>query len=84
MGQNRERQQSQMRQAFKLTIQAEPGNYLAPPVKRLALLLKVMLRGYGFRCTDCRPAEEPPRLSSQAAGPEATTEMNLHRAAHDR
>lgn len=32
-----------------------PGNYLAPPEKRLARLLKAMLRAYGWRCTACRP-----------------------------
>lgn len=34
------------------------GNYLAPPEKRLARLLKAMKRGYGWRCVACRPVPE--------------------------
>ena len=33
------------------------GNYMAPPEKRLARLLKCMLRAYGWRCTACRPVK---------------------------
>jgi hypothetical protein len=33
-----------------LTLRSEPGNWQSPPVKRLAILLKAMLRGYGWRC----------------------------------
>jgi len=50
---------------FALTLRAEPGNWQAPPVRRLARFLKAALRAYGLRCTDCRevqaPAHDPDR-----------------------
>jgi hypothetical protein len=39
-------------------LELEPvasDRYQAPPEKRLARLLKCMLRAYGWRCTACRP-----------------------------
>lgn len=46
---------------YLLRLRASPGNWLAPVERRLARLLKAMLRGYGFRCIDCRPthSQEP-------------------------
>ena len=44
------------RERFTLTIQdAEPRNSV-PLTPRLRRLLKAMLRGYGIRCVDMRPA----------------------------
>ncbi len=44
------------RERFTLTIQdAEPRNPV-PLTPRLRRLLKAMLRGYGIRCVDMRPA----------------------------
>ena len=46
----------QPRERFTLTIQdAEPRNPV-PLTPRLRRLLKAMLRGYGIRCVDMRPA----------------------------
>ena len=46
----------QVRERFTLTIQdAEPRNPV-PLTPRLRRLLKAMLRGYGIRCVDMRPA----------------------------
>jgi hypothetical protein len=42
-----------------LHLTPAPGNYQAPPEKRLARLLKCMLRGYGWRCVGCRPVDPP-------------------------
>ena len=44
---------------FTLTITAVPSNRTA--TQRLKSLLKVLIRGYGFRCTELRPAlhDEP-------------------------
>ena len=42
-------------QTVRLIIRPEPGNYQSPPIKRLALLLKTMLRGFGWRCVECSP-----------------------------
>ena len=38
-----------------LTLPPEPGNRQTPPVQRLRVALKVLLRGYGLRCTRCQP-----------------------------
>ena len=52
------------RPRYYLELEPVPGNYLAPPEKRLARLLKTMLRAYGWRCNACRPVspavETPP------------------------
>jgi hypothetical protein len=52
------------RPRYFLELEPVPGNYLAPPEKRLARLLKTMLRAYGWRCNACRPVspavETPP------------------------
>jgi hypothetical protein len=37
-----------------LTLRPSPGCWASPPMKRLALLLKAMLRAYGWRCVDIR------------------------------
>jgi hypothetical protein len=37
-----------------LHVRPAPGNWQAPPEKRLARLLKAMLRGYGWRCIACK------------------------------
>jgi hypothetical protein len=43
------------RPRYHLELEPVAGNYLAPPEKRLARLLKAMLRAYGWRCTRCVP-----------------------------
>lgn len=43
------------RPRYHLELEPVPGNYLAPPERRLARLLKAMLRAYGWRCVSCRP-----------------------------
>jgi hypothetical protein len=52
------------RPRYSLELEPVPGNYLAPPEKRLARLLKTMLRAYGWRCNACHPVspavETPP------------------------
>ena len=40
---------------YRIELEPASGNYLAPPEKRLARLLKAMLRGYGWRCVACKP-----------------------------
>jgi hypothetical protein len=45
--------------APRYCLELEPvqsSRYLAPPEKRLARLLKSMLRAFGWRCVSCRPA----------------------------
>ena len=39
--------------SFILSLRPEPGNWRTPPVQRLRLALKVLLRGYGLRCIRC-------------------------------
>jgi hypothetical protein len=46
------------------------GNWQSPPDKRLALLLKVALRSFGFRCVAIR---EQKRISLATDGPGAET-----------
>jgi hypothetical protein len=56
---------------YTLTLRAEPGHWQAPPEQRLRLALKSLLRAYGLRCTDCRPAgtQNPPTAQpSQISG----------------
>ena len=48
-----------MKPRYHLELEPVPGNYQAPPEKRLARLLKTMLRGYGWRCLVCRPVAPP-------------------------
>jgi hypothetical protein len=40
---------------YHLTLTPQAGHWQAPPVQRLRLALKVLLRGFGLRCTECRP-----------------------------
>jgi hypothetical protein len=42
---------------YLLKIRSASGHWTAPPTKRLARLLKAMLRGYGFQCLSCEPLE---------------------------
>lgn len=42
--------------AFVLVLRPVPGNWQAPPEKRLARLLKYALRATGLRCVRCEPA----------------------------
>jgi hypothetical protein len=44
--------------SYQLTLRPEPGNWRAPADKRLALALKVLLRGYGLRCVTLREDSE--------------------------
>jgi len=51
-----------------LHLTPAPGNWQAPPEKRLARLLKAMLRSWGWRCTRCQPAapeDKPAQLEGQ-------------------
>jgi predicted type IV restriction endonuclease len=42
----------------QLTLESVNGQaWQSPPIKRLALLLKCMLRAFGFRCVDAREIE---------------------------
>jgi hypothetical protein len=40
---------------FTLTLRPEPRNWQTPPVQRLRLALKILLRGFGLRAVACRP-----------------------------
>jgi hypothetical protein len=51
-----------------ITLIAIPGAWQAPAIVRLRRLLKAALRGYGFRCTDCRPVTP---TNNQAKGSDA-------------
>jgi hypothetical protein len=53
---------------YSIVLTPQAGNWQAPPEKRLARLLKTMLRAYGWRCNACRPvtpAEPPPPPAQQ-------------------
>ena len=56
------------RPVYILELQALPSGFQAPPEKRLARLLKCMLRGYGFRCISARPAPPDTGKATQAGG----------------
>ena len=45
------------RERFRLVIQDAGDRNNVPVMPRLRRLLKAMLRGYGIRCVDIRPAE---------------------------
>jgi hypothetical protein len=45
---------------YELRLRAESGRWQAPPAKRLALALKVLLRAFGLRCTSCFERNFPP------------------------
>lgn len=50
------------RPSLTLILRPLPGNWRTPPVQRLRIALKVLLRGFGLRCVRCQPlplAEEP-------------------------
>ena len=53
-----------------LHLTPAPGNYQAPPEKRLARLLKCMLRAYGWRCVACRPVTPANFRGNDAAAKE--------------
>lgn len=56
---------------YVVTLEPVTGPFWAPPHRRLARLLKAMLRGYGFRCVSARELEAtPPSL------PEKRKEQN--------
>lgn len=42
-----------------LHLTPAPGNWQAPPDKRLARFLKCALRAFGFRCVSCAPVADP-------------------------
>ena len=59
---------------FTLTVRTVPaGAFWAPPERRLARLLKALLRGYGFRCVSVKELADPPNptrtLGCQKADP---------------
>jgi hypothetical protein len=41
---------------YRLELEPTPGNWQTPPVQRLRFALKVLLRAFGLRCIQCRPA----------------------------
>ena len=47
------------RLTFALELEPLPTGWRTPPEQRLRLALKALLRGYGLRCTVCRPAVPP-------------------------
>jgi hypothetical protein len=53
-----------------LHLRPAPGNWQAPPDRRLARLLKCMLRAYGWRCIGAREvlpdAAEPTQRTPEA------------------
>jgi hypothetical protein len=60
-----------------LTLTPAPGNYQAPPEKRLARLLKTMLRAYGWpaappaicpACSHRLPEDAPDPFTARIAG----------------
>lgn len=50
---------------FVLRLRAAPGNWRAPVTKRLALALKILLRSFGLRCTECRPERSEPTVEAR-------------------
>lgn len=44
-----------------IVLESAPGGWPTPPVKRLALLLKTALRGFGWRCLEARELEPDPQ-----------------------
>lgn len=50
---------------FTLELEAIPAPWMGPPARRLARLLKVLKRGYHFRCLDVRETTpvEPPKAN---------------------
>jgi len=52
-----------------ITLTPAPGRWPAPPMRRLARLLKAMLRGYGWKCLDIRhqPAPDAGQDGSEAS-----------------
>ncbi len=62
---------------FELRLRAVAGHWQAAPIQRLRGLLKVALRGFGFRCEICRPV--PPVEPREPAGsPSARPGNCLH------
>jgi len=44
-------------ESFTLVFRPIPGKWLAPVDRRLAQLIKIALRGFGFRLVKCEPAK---------------------------
>ena len=55
----------QPRERFTLTIQDAGDRNSVPVAPRLRRLLKSMLRAYGIRCVDIRPAESVAKPTSE-------------------
>jgi hypothetical protein len=47
------------------TITPAAGDWTAPPERRLARLLKVMLRAFGWRVVDVRPADSGAKMNAE-------------------
>lgn len=58
-------ERSNPNQRFILVMRPVPGNWLAPAERRLARVLKSMLRGYGFECVSAREVSANPDLTPQ-------------------
>ncbi len=56
------------RERFTLTIQNAGDHNNVPVAPRLRRLLKAMLRAYGIRCVDIRPAESVSKPTTKSAG----------------
>lgn len=52
---------------YILQLRPTPGNWPAPPEKRLARLLKCALRSFGWRCVVCRPQREQSEVEPELA-----------------
>lgn len=51
---------------FIVVLEPVKGHWQTEPVQRLRLALKALLRGYGLRCTECRPASPRSRSDGEA------------------
>ena len=48
------------RTEYELRLRPTGGNHNAPTVRRLARILKALLRGYGFKCVSARELPTQP------------------------
>lgn len=52
---------------YILQLRPTPGNWPAPPEKRLARLLKCALRSFGWRCVGVHPQREQSEVEPELA-----------------
>lgn len=58
-----------------ITLRPEAGHWQAPPMRRLARLLKGMLRAYGWRCIDIRAEQGKSSQPTQPTKPKEDTDQ---------